>query len=101
MSKNANVVAMNLLTAMLCDTHTDEMIMLIDSTKTADWPDVLAWKLIKKLCAKYKPSDRIASAEQLEKLMKLKLKKKQEPEYLKSKIPSLKTNYGCQIREDL
>ncbi len=33
--------------------------------------------------------------------MKLKLKKKQDLEYLESKIASLETNYGCQIREDL
>ena len=39
-NKNANLVAMNLLTVMLCDT--DVMIMLIDSTKTKDWPDGLA-----------------------------------------------------------
>jgi hypothetical protein len=31
-NKNANLVAMNLLTVMLCDT--DAMIMLIDSAKT-------------------------------------------------------------------
>jgi len=41
----------------------------------------------------------IASAEQLEKLMKLTLKKNQDPEYLESKIASLETNYGCQIEE--
>ncbi len=99
MYKNVNVIAMNLSTVMLCDM--DAMIMLIDSTKTEDWPDGLAWKLIEKLCEKFKPSDMIASAEQLEKLMKLKLKKKQDPEYLESKIASLETNYGCQIREDL
>jgi hypothetical protein len=39
MNKNANVVAMNLLTVMLCGT--DTMIMLIDSLETADWPDGL------------------------------------------------------------
>ncbi len=33
-NKNANLVAMNLLTVMLCDM--DAMIMLIDSTKTKD-----------------------------------------------------------------
>jgi hypothetical protein len=27
--------------------------MLIDTTKTADWPDGLVWKLIEKLCAKF------------------------------------------------
>jgi len=62
----------------------------------------LAWKLIKKLCTKFKLlGDTIASAEQIEKLMKLKLKKKQDPEYLKSKIASLETSYGCQIEEKL
>jgi hypothetical protein len=99
MYKNANLVAMNLLTVMLCDT--DVMIMLIDFTKTADWPNGLAWKLIEKLCAKFKLSDMIASPEQLENLMKLKLKKKQDLEYLESKISSLETNYGCRIGVDL
>ena len=81
---------MNLLTVMLCDT--DAMIMLIYSTKTADWPGDLAWKLIKKLCVRFKPSDMIGSADQLEKLMKLELKKTQDLEYLESKIVSLETN---------
>jgi hypothetical protein len=65
--------------------------MLIDSTKTADWPNGLAWKQIEKLCAKFKPSDTFVSAEQVEKLIKLKLKKKQDPEYVESKIASLET----------
>jgi hypothetical protein len=99
MFKNASVVEMNLLTVMLCDT--DATIMIIDSTKTEDWPNGLVWKLIEKLFAKFKPSDTFASAEQLEKLMKLTLKKKQDVEYLKSKIASLNTNYGCQIGKDL
>jgi hypothetical protein len=84
---------------MLCDT--DAMIMLIDSTKTKDWSDGLAWTLIEKFCTKFKPGDMIASAEQLEKLMKLTLKKGQDQEYLESKIASLKTSYGCQIEEKL
>jgi hypothetical protein len=61
MYKNANAVAMNLLAVMLCDR--DAMIILIDSTKTEDWPNGLAWKLIEKLCAKFKLSDTIVSAE--------------------------------------
>ena len=62
----------------------------------------MAWKLIKKLCTKFKLlGDTIASAEQIEKMMKLKLKKKQDPEYLESKIASLETSYGCQIEEKL
>jgi hypothetical protein len=88
--KNANLVVTNLLTVMLCDM--DAMIMLIDSTKTKDWPNGLAWKLIEKLCTKFKLGDTIAAAEQLEKLMKLTLKKNQDPEYLESKIVSLKTS---------
>ncbi len=63
MNKNVNVVAMHQLTVKLCDTN--RMIMLIDSTKTADWPNDLAWKLIKKLCVKFKSNDTIVSAEQL------------------------------------
>ena len=88
--KNANLVVTNLLTVMLCDM--DAMIMLIDSTKTKNWPNGLAWKLIEKLCTKFKLGDTIAAAEQLEKLMKLALKKNQDPEYLESKIVSLKTS---------
>jgi hypothetical protein len=38
MYTNVNVVAMKLLTVMLWDTNA--MIMLIDSTKTEDWPIV-------------------------------------------------------------
>ena len=38
-NKNVNLVAMNLLAVMLCDT--DAMIMLIDFMKTRDWPDGL------------------------------------------------------------
>ncbi len=52
LNKNANLVAMNLLTVMLCDM--DAMIMLIDSTRTKDCPNGLAWKLIEKLCMKFR-----------------------------------------------
>ncbi len=72
----------------------DAMIRLIDSMKTTDWPNGFAWKLIEKLCTKFKPGDTIASAEQLAMLMKLMLKKGQDPEYLESKIASLETSYG-------
>ena len=81
-NKNVNLVAMNLLTVMLCDM--DAMMLLIYSTKMKDLLDWLTWKLIKNLCTKFKLGDTIAPAEQLEKLMKLTLKKKQDPEYLKS-----------------
>jgi hypothetical protein len=59
---------------MLFDTNA--MIIFIDSMKTEDWPNGLAWIVIDRLSAKFKPSDTIASAEQLEKLMKFKLRKK-------------------------
>jgi len=36
-----------------------------------------------------------------EKLIKLKLKKNQDPDYLESKIASLETSYGCRIEEKL
>ena len=98
-NKNVNLVVMNLLTVLLCDT--DVVIMLIDSMKTRDWPNGLAWKLIEKLCTKFNLDDTIAAAEQLEKLMKLKLNKKQDPEYLESNIASLKNKYGCRIDEIL
>ena len=84
---------------MLC--ATDAMFMLIDSTKMKDWPNGLTQKLIEKLCTKFKPGDMIESAEQWEKMMKLTLKKKQDPEYLECKIASLETSYGCQIEEKL
>ena len=89
---------MNLLTVMHCDT--DAMIMLIDSTKIKDWPNVLAWKLIEKLCAKFKPVDTIASAEQLEKRMKSTLKKKQTGVSWKQTCIS-QTSFGCRIEETL
>ena len=98
LNKNANLVAMNVLTVKLCDT--DAMIMLIDSKKTKDWPDGLAWKLIEKLCTMFKPGDMIASAELLENLMKLTLKMNQDPEYLESKIASIETNVmGAKLRK--
>ena len=57
----------------------------------------MAWKLIEKLCAKFKLGDTIEAAEQLEKLMKLKLKKKRTRSILKARPPLSKLVMGAKL----
>ena len=53
-------------------------------------------KLTEKLCTKFKPGDMIASTEQLEKLMKLTLKKNQNPE---ARLLLSKLVMGAELRK--
>ena len=63
----------------------------------AGWVGV---ELIEKLCTKFKPGDMIASAEQLEKLMKLTLKKNQEIRSIsKARLRLSKLVMGAKLRK--
>jgi hypothetical protein len=61
-SKEMNLHAMNIMTVMLSESNL--MLMMVESSKSQDWPDGLAYILWEKLLRKFKPSDQIAAAKQ-------------------------------------
>jgi hypothetical protein len=76
--KEMNLHAMNLLTAMMSENNL--MLMMVESVKSARWPDGLASILWEMLQRKFKSSDQVAKAKQTAKLLALKLKRNEEPE---------------------
>lgn len=76
-----------------------KLLPKIEAAKTADWPGAKAHVIVSKFRKKYKPDDTIATAEQMTKLMSLKLKKNQDPEDLGDEIAVLESNYGNVLAE--
>ena len=71
----------------------------IDATKSSQWPSGLAYKFMKSLKKKYKPSDAIAEAEVSVKLNKLKLDEGDDPDELADRIATIESQYGVVIEE--
>jgi len=96
--KAMNLHAMNLLTVMMAEN--DLMLMMVESAKSKDWPDGLAYVLWDKLLKKFKPFDQVAKAEQTAKLLNLKLKKGEDPSELELKIASIEAMYGIPLSDE-
>ena len=79
--------------------NSPKLLPKIEAARTAAWPGAKAHVILEKLVKKYKPSDTIATAEQMKKLMGLKLKKSQDPEDLGDKIAVLESKYGRVLSE--
>jgi len=78
-AKAQNALAINFLT---CCFDKPRLLAKIEASKSDDWPTGLACVVWESLEKQYKPKDTIAVAEQLTKLMGLKLKKNQDPDEL-------------------
>ncbi len=98
-AKKMNLHAMNLLTVMM--EENDLMLMMVDSAKSKEWPNGLAYVLWEKLLKKFKPSDEVAKAEQTVKLLSLKLKKVGDPSELELKIASIEVTYGIPLSNEM
>ncbi len=98
-SKEMNLHAMNIMTVMLSKSNL--MLMMVESLKSQDQPDGLAYVLWEKLLRKFKPSDQIAAAEKTVKLYALKLGKDVDPTVLEEKIVSLEAGYGIPISKEI
>ncbi len=90
---------MNIMTVMLGKSNL--MLMMVESLKSQDRPDGLAYILWEKLLRKFKPSDQIAAPEQTVKLYALKLGKDVDPTVLEEKIASLEAGYGIPISKEM
>ena len=95
-AKRKNALAVSYLCLAM---NSPKLLPKIQSAKTADWPGAKAHVIVSKLIKKYKPDDTIATAEQMKKLMALKLKKSQDPEELGDEMAVLESNYGSILAE--
>jgi hypothetical protein len=98
-SKEMNLHAIKIMTFMLSKSNL--MLMMVESSKSQDWPDGLAYILWEKFLRKFKPSDQIAAAEQTVKLYVLKLGKDVDPAVLEEKIATLEAGYGIPISKEM
>ena len=71
----------------------------VEKTKTIKWPSGLAYEVADALEKKYRPNDRLPTAEQKTKLDLLKLKKGQDPEKIGTAIESLDIKYETFLKK--
>jgi hypothetical protein len=94
-----NLHAMNLLTIMMA--ANDLMLVMVESVKSKEWPNGLAYILWEKLIKKFKLSDQVAKAEQTAKLLSLKLKKGEDQSELELRIALLEAMYGILLNKEI
>ena len=68
--------------------------------KSNEWPDGIACEVWEMMAEKFRPKDVLSRAEQKKKLMKLQLKKGEDPEKLADAIAELEINYRTDVPED-
>ena len=89
-AKERNSLAM----AYLLNTFKAEAdISLAYETMTTKWPGGLAHKVVKKLFKIYKPDDDITEVEVYERLLEVKIKRKDDPRTLFEQVASIKNWY--------
>ena len=71
----------------------------IEASKSNEWSGGLAYKVWRSIKKQYKTKDTIAVAEQLTKLMALKLKKDQDPDELGDELAEIKTMDWSKLSE--
>ena len=64
----------------------DQLVGIINKSKTTAWPNGLAWTVIRDLLNRYMPDDMLSGVEVRAKLMKLRLKRLGDPKVLFEKI---------------
>ena len=69
----------------------------IGDAKSDEWPGALAYEIWASLEDDNKPSDTIAVAEMLKKLMELKLSNKEEPKKLGKRLAMIQGGYTCKV----
>ena len=73
--------------------ETGELMEYIEEAKTALYPNGLASLVAESLMKKYRPTDRIAGVEAEQELLKLKMKKDEDPDVYFRKLAVLKNKY--------
>ena len=83
--------------------ETDELIAMILSVQSTDWPEGLASDVIKKLKNKYKPQDIMSLVDKKVELNKIKMKATDDPKVLFDQITAVETRFQTkthQIKEE-
>ena len=91
-----NTKAMALL-IMTLTTPTCRVIIHTSKMANLDWPTGLAWDVMKRLQAKYKPDDTISAVELNSRLNRLKIKENDHPDVLFDKLAEINIAYGYQL----
>jgi hypothetical protein len=75
--------------------------MMVESVKSNELPNGLAYNFWEKLIKKFKPSDKVAKAEPTAKLLSLKLKKGEDLSELELRIALLEAMYGILLNKEM
>ena len=74
-------------------------ISLAYETMDDDWPGGLAYKVVEKMMEIYKPQDTVTEVEVYEKLMRVKMKKKEDPKTLFEQVSAIANWYNSSSRK--
>jgi len=77
----------------------DELLGMIITAQTSDWPDGLACDVIKDLFKKYKPEDIMSLVDEKVELAKIRMSPNEEPKKLFDRIIAVETRFNTKTRQ--
>ena len=96
-AKEKNALAVHYLTMSF---ENEEQLGYIEDARSDEWPSALACEIWASLVDENKPSDTIAVAEMLKKMMNLKLSSGEDPKKLGERIAMVQAGYTCKVDEN-
>jgi len=77
----------------------DELIALILTSQTSDWPEGLASEVVKELIKKYKPDDIMSLVDEKVALNKIRMSSNEEPKQLFERIKAVEVQYNTKTKK--
>ena len=96
-AKEANTKVMQVLVLSF---KKPSLVNAIAMSKTIEWPVGKAWKVWKEFHDRFEPDDAISGMTMEDELMKIRIKKTEDPKVLTDRIAAIAVRYGCIISED-
>jgi len=93
MQKKAVEMNLEAMWSLTMAFSTERSMTLVYATQTKDWPNGVAWKVVKALKGEYQPNDRISLVEFRGRLSELTMKKDDEPKTMFENIASIKNMF--------
>ena len=75
--------------------ETDDLINKIYSAQDTDWPNGMAWKVVRDLMDEFHPTDIVSKVELKRRMNKVRMGKKDSPKVLFNQISAIKNAYDA------
>jgi hypothetical protein len=95
-SKQRKALRMNqeAMMALVMSFINDQCMLVYFSTKSADWPNSVAWKIMKAIHDEYQSCNHISLVEYCRRLSEVKLKESEEPKVLFEQLASIRNMFS-------